>query len=208
MAAARNRTAVPVKKAPAAKATPARKAPPKGEKILLDQDGLAKAIEKLAKSVVKEFPTAEGMMVLGIQSRGAIIARRLQQQLEKRYGMSVGFGSLNISLYRDDLTAMAPQPEVGDSEFPFDVSGSIVILVDDVLFTGRTIRAALDEIIDFGRPSLVRLAAVVDRGWREYPIQADYIALPMETTREQDVSVEVAELDGEDRVVLRDLPNA
>ncbi|MDX2177598.1 MAG: bifunctional pyr operon transcriptional regulator/uracil phosphoribosyltransferase PyrR [Candidatus Sumerlaeia bacterium] len=169
---------------------------------LMSGEQLAQALEALADRIVADFPGGQGMMVLGIRTRGAIIAKRLQQALKARYDISIGYGTLDITLYRDDLSPLRPQPEVGESELPFDVSGATVILVDDVLYTGRTIRAALDEIVDFGRPAYVRLAVVVDRGLREYPIQPDYASMKIETNHDQKVRVLLSEMDEQDRVVM------
>jgi pyrimidine operon attenuation protein/uracil phosphoribosyltransferase len=167
---------------------------------LLGPREVASAIKTLAGEIAREFPDPTGLVILGIQRHGVVIARRLRELLEKGYKAKIGFGVLDITLYRDDLLPVGPQPQVGESEIPFDITGTNVVLVDDVLYTGRTVRAALDEIVDFGRPQCIRLVALVDRGHREYPIQGDYVGHRMETGSDQHISVRMKELDNEDGV--------
>lgn len=193
-------------KAPKA-ATPraSRNTPPTGKpgtRQIMSAVQLRNTLEALAEQVHRDFPEPAGLMVLGIRTRGAVLAERLRDFLKARYKAPVGLGTLDITLYRDDLSALGPQPNVRDSELPFDVTGAKVILVDDVLYTGRTIRAALDEIVDFGRPALIRLLVLVDRGWREYPIQADYFGARVETRADESVQVLLSEIEDEDRVVV------
>lgn len=158
-------------------------------------------IQELAEGIREEFPEAERLMILGIRTRGILVAERLKDALEKILKKPVPLGILDITLYRDDLQVLVPQPVVGDSEIPFDVTGANVILVDDVLYTGRTIRAALDEIVDFGRPRAIRLAVLVDRGHREYPIHADYVGAELEVREDEFVRVHLKEVDDVDEVV-------
>ncbi|MEQ8821941.1 MAG: bifunctional pyr operon transcriptional regulator/uracil phosphoribosyltransferase PyrR [Sumerlaeia bacterium] len=170
---------------------------------LLDADGVARALDDLAATIAADFPTPpDTLMLLGIRTRGVTMADRLHERLQKHYGRAVAFGTLDITLYRDDLSELKNQPIVRGSEFPHDVDGAVLILTDDVIYTGRTIRAAMDEIVDYGRPKLIRLACLVDRGHREYPIQPDYVGLRVETTLDQVVKVKFAEDDGEDGVEL------
>jgi pyrimidine operon attenuation protein/uracil phosphoribosyltransferase len=168
----------------------------------MNAEEMGRALADIADQIVADIPSPAGVMVLGIQTRGAVLGRRLRELLEARYKAGIGSGFLDITLYRDDLSALGPQPDVHDSEIPFDVRGAKIILVDDVLFTGRTIRAALDEIVEFGRPALIRLAVLVDRGLREYPIQPDYMGVKLTTEPNQTVRVQVAELEQEDCVQL------
>jgi pyrimidine operon attenuation protein/uracil phosphoribosyltransferase len=171
-------------------------------KVLLTTEKLRAAISELAKKIRGAFKDPKELVVIGIRTRGATLAQRLREQLEKLYQHKIPFGILDITLYRDDLSTLNSQPVVRETRLPFDVTGKKIILVDDVIFTGRTIRAALDQIVDFGRPKLVRLVALVDRGWREYPIQPDIVGLTIETTADQIVQVRFKEIDGDDEVLL------
>jgi len=166
---------------------------------------LQKLIKGLAEAIIQEFPDPSNLLVLGIRTRGVTIADRLCAALEKAYKKPVASGVLDITLYRDDLSTLGPQPMVRDSDIPHDITGSNIVLVDDVLFTGRTARAAMDEIVDFGRPLRIRLAVLIDRGLREYPIQADYIGKKVETVHGQVVHVRLKEIDPRDEVVLETL---
>ncbi len=163
---------------------------------------MGRGINSISKHIQREFPKAETLVLLGIRTRGVVLAERLKAMLEKGYGKKVASGVLDITLYRDDLSSLGPQPMVRDSEIPFDVTGTNVIIVDDVIYTGRTIRAAMDEVIDFGRPRRIRLAVLVDRGCREYPIQPDYIGKKIPTTEEQSVRVCLTEIDDSDEIIL------
>lgn len=189
---------------PAAKA--ADKAPasrPNSRKeVLMDGSALKKAIGALAKEILEEFPSPEGLMLLGIRTRGVVLAERIRAILEKTYKKPVASGILDITFYRDDLSRHGPNPTVRGSELPFDIHDAKIVLIDDVLFTGRTIRAAMDEINDFGRPAIIRLAIMVDRGLREYPIQPDYCALRQKTSEDQIVHVMLEEIDDSDQVIL------
>jgi pyrimidine operon attenuation protein / uracil phosphoribosyltransferase len=140
--------------------------------------------------------------LVGIRTRGVPLARRLARTIKKAGGVEPPVGALDITLYRDDLTTIAPHPVLKGTDIPTSIDGRTVILVDDVLYTGRTVRAALDELIDFGRPARIKLAVVVDRGHRELPIRADFVGRTLTTSREEVVQVLVREEDGEDRVVL------
>jgi len=141
---------------------------------------------------------------VGIRTRGVPLARRLAARVRDRSGIEIPVGVLDITLYRDDLTDIASQPVVRDTVLPFGVDGRRIVLVDDVLYTGRTVRAALDQLIDFGRPRRIELMVLVDRGCRELPIQADYVGKQIETTRKQMVEVRLKEEDGRKKVVLRE----
>jgi len=192
-------------KAPAKAASPSKNgsaASRKNTRLLMDKTQLAKALASMADRIVAEFPSPAGLLILGIRTRGAILAERLRAILEKRYETAIPTGTLDITLYRDDLSALGPQPMVRDSEIPFDVTGSNIVLVDDVLYTGRTVRAAMDEIVDFGRPNRIRLAVLVSRAWREYPIQADYVGMTVDSKQNQIVRVHLSEIDDTNEVVL------
>lgn len=200
MAVASTKKKTSGKKSAATKSKAPAKAAP--SKTLLDKKQLASAIDKLASDIYKEFPTTARLVILGIRTRGVVLAERLRAILEKKYKKPVPIGLLDITFYRDDLSRHGPNPMVRGSELPFDIHDANIVLVDDVLFTGRTIRAAMDEISDFGRPALIRLAILVDRGLREYPIQPDYCALSQPTKPNEIVHVKLEETDDEDRVVL------
>lgn len=144
----------------------------------------------------------EGSVFVGVQRRGVVIAKRIADRIEKSSGLRLPVGMVDITLYRDDLSTSPPQPILHSTELPFDVNGRSIVLVDDVIFTGRTIRAALSALLDFGRPSVVRLLVIVDRGNRELPIQPDFLGMRVETSRDDIVEVLVKELDGRDGVRL------
>jgi len=162
------------------------------------------AITRLAHEILERNRGIDGLAVIGIRTRGAHLAKRLVGEIESIEGHRVPLGILDITLYRDDLQAVGPQPVIRGTDIPFDVEERVVVLVDDVLYTGRTVRAALDEIIDFGRPKRIWLAVLVDRGFRELPIVADFVGERVSTRENQTVDVLVREEDGEDRVVLRE----
>lgn len=162
-----------------------------------------RTLERLAFQVYERHGDNEGLAILGIQRRGADLAERLKLLLDERLGRKVPLGKLDINLYRDDWTSnLELAPTINCSEIGFDVEGASIVLVDDVLYSGRTIRAALEAILDYGRPERVELLVLVDRGWRELPIQADYIGKKVDTFGHQHINVLVAERDDEDRVCL------
>jgi pyrimidine operon attenuation protein / uracil phosphoribosyltransferase len=175
--------------------------------VLLDEQALARAIASMAKDMARRIVNPDDCALVGIRTRGATLAARLQRELHRARGWDLPLGVLDITLYRDDLSQLAEQPLVRSTEIDFDVSGKLIFLVDDVLFTGRTIRSALDALVDFGRPRRIMLGVLVDRGHREFPIQADVAALSLETTEDQFVNVYLAEDDGRDEVVLASRPH-
>jgi pyrimidine operon attenuation protein/uracil phosphoribosyltransferase len=160
------------------------------------------AIASMAKAIQADQKDAATVAIVGIQSRGVPLAARLAAALRKNTGKKVDVGSLDITLYRDDLSTVGTRPVLKATNIPFSIDARTVILVDDVLFTGRTIRAALDELVDFGRPERIALAVLIDRGHRELPIQADYVGKTVKTTRADMVDVRLTEIDGKDEVVL------
>lgn len=170
----------------------------KETKVLLTAAELRDGLRSLAEQIAAEFPDGSRLAIIGIRTRGAVLAEKVHALLQAKYGIPIGLGILDITFYRDDLSRLGPNPMVRGSELPFDIEGAQVVLVDDVLFTGRTARAALDELTDYGRPALVRLAIVVDRGMRELPIQADYVCVKVATTDKQRIRVMVEEIDESD----------
>jgi pyrimidine operon attenuation protein/uracil phosphoribosyltransferase len=173
--------------------------------VVMDGDRLARSLTRIAHEIVERNRGIEDLALVGIRERGVPIARRLAQQLQEITGKRVPTGALDITLYRDDLMrqAVGPQPLVRSTDIPFDLDDRVILLVDDVLYTGRTIRAALDALIDFGRPKAIQLIVLVDRGHRELPIKADYVGKNVPTSRRESVQVRLEEVDGHDEVVIQ-----
>jgi pyrimidine operon attenuation protein/uracil phosphoribosyltransferase len=171
---------------------------------IMDEEEIERAIIRIAHQIIEHNKIIKDLVVIGIRTRGVYLAQRLAKKISKIGGKEIPIGILDITLYRDDLTAIGPQPVVRTTEFPFDITGKKVILVDDVLYTGRTIRAALDSIIDFGRPKFIRLVVLVDRGHRELPIRADYVGKNLPTSKKEIVEVNLREIDGKDIVVIEE----
>ena len=170
---------------------------------VMDADDVRRAITRIAHEILERNGGVDSLAVVGIQTRGAFLARRIASEIEGIEGVAVPVGILDITLYRDDLQTIADQPVVNESAIPFDIQGKVLVLVDDVLYTGRTVRAALDEIVDFGRPKSVQLAVVVDRGHRELPIRADYVGKNVPTSDSETVAVCITEKDGADEVLIQ-----
>jgi len=168
----------------------------------MDAKTIGRALVRIAHEIVEKNKGAENMAVIGIKNRGAYLAERVAKLIEKIEGVQIPVGLMDITLYRDDVQTKLEQPLVQKTEILFDVVDKVIILVDDVLFTGRTIRAALDQIIDFGRPKRIQLAVLVDRGHRELPIRADYVGKNIPTAQEDRVKVKIEEVDGEDSVSI------
>ena len=161
-----------------------------------------RVMARMATQVVENHPDLGNVLLVGIRRRGVPLAERLAAKIEEMEKTKVATGALDITLYRDDLSTVAERPVVNKTELPGDITGRTIILVDDVLYTGRTIRAALDELIDFGRPCRVELAVLVDRGHRELPIQADYVGKFVQTTDAEIIKVMLPEYDGTEEVLL------
>lgn len=176
-------------------------APVNGMGIVLDADGIRRAVRRIAHEIVEMNQGVGGLALVGIQRGGAILARRIADQIEAIEGARPPVGALDVTLYRDDLVRRGIQPQPQPSDLP-NIEGKTVVLVDDVLMTGRTVRAALDGMNDFGRPRAVRLAVLVDRGHRELPIRADLVGKNIPTSAQDDVRVMLEELDGSDGVVV------
>ncbi len=169
---------------------------------LMDAPGVRRAVARLAQEIVESQGGTEGFALIGIRTRGVPMARRLSAELERREGARVPVGVLDITLYRDDLTTIASSPVLKRTEISFPVEGTTVVLCDDVLYTGRTARAAIDAILDFGRPRKILLCVLVDRGRRELPIEAQFVGKRVATSSSESVEVAFRETDGEDEVWL------
>jgi pyrimidine operon attenuation protein / uracil phosphoribosyltransferase len=174
------------------------------EKIVLEHDDLRRTLRRIAHEIAEKNPDSSGLAIVGIHTRGAVLARRLHSLLGELTGSELPIGDLDISFYRDDVGAKAPdtQPVVHASHIDFDLSDRTVVLVDDVLFTGRTVRAAIEALFDYGRPRRVQLAVLCDRGHRELPIRPDYVGKNLPTAREERVNVRLEEIDGTDEVTI------
>jgi len=172
--------------------------------IVMDTDAMAEAIRRLAQEIIAANPDIETVALLGILSRGRPLAERLARLIAEMTGVAPRVGSLATTLYRDDLRAGVgvPKVRIGETHFDFDLDGLTVVLVDDVIAAGRTIRAAMDELMDYGRPARIQLACMVDRGGRELPIQPDYLGWTVATQSDEYVAVRLVEMDGEDVVLL------
>jgi pyrimidine operon attenuation protein/uracil phosphoribosyltransferase len=169
---------------------------------ILDKDAFERALIRIAHEILEKNKGAKDLCLIGIRNRGAFLARRLSECIEKIDQVRIPVGILDITLYRDDLTLIAAGPVVHKTEIGFDITDKNVVLVDDVLYTGRTVRAALDALIDFGRPKSIQLAVLVDRGHREIPIRADYVGKNIPTSNNETVEVRLEEVDGKDEVVI------
>lgn len=169
---------------------------------LLDARAVDRTLKRMAGEIVELNDGTDGLMLVGIQRRGVQLADRLANLIGEREGDAPPRGALDITLYRDDLQTVGPRPVVGKTELPRDIDGAQIVIVDDVLYTGRTVRAALDELADFGRPSRIALAVLVDRGGRELPIHADIVGKKVDLPKDQRVDVLVHALDGKDAVIL------
>ena len=168
----------------------------------MDAGRMARSLSRIAHEILERHPDPRRLALVGVRSRGVPLARRLARLLEEAAGSEPAVGAIDISLYRDDFTSLAAQPITKGTDILFSLDGRTVVLVDDVLYTGRTVRAALDQLIDFGRPARIELAVLVDRGHRELPIRADYVGRTLSTARDEAVQVLVREEDGRDEVLL------
>ncbi|MCC6397897.1 MAG: bifunctional pyr operon transcriptional regulator/uracil phosphoribosyltransferase PyrR [Bacteroidetes bacterium] len=169
---------------------------------IIDQDGFDRTTIRLAHEILEKNKGAGNIVIVGIRTRGEFLAHRIARIIEEVEHTKLSIGSLDITLYRDDLLGKLEQPELKGTDILFDLNGKDVILIDDVLFTGRTIRAALDELIDLGRPRTIQLAVLIDRGHRQLPIRADYVGKNIPTSSQESIRVHVREVDGEDAVLL------
>lgn len=171
---------------------------------IMDEAGIRRALTRISHEIVEKNKGVTGLALIGIRRRGGPLAERLAGKIKDIEGVEIPVGVLDITLYRDDLTTLAWQPMVLRTEVPFDITGKIIVLTDDVLYTGRTVRAALDALIDLGRPKCIQLAVLVDRGHRELPIKADYVGKNVPTSKKEIITVRVKEIDGKDEVVIQE----
>jgi len=178
------------------------------EKVVLDQDDMRRTLVRIAHEIVEKNADADRLAIVGIHRRGAPLAARLKRLVDDLLDADVPLGALDISFYRDDVGTRAAEPEVHASNLDFDVEGRTVVIVDDVLYTGRTVRAAIEALFDYGRPARVQLAVVADRGHRELPIRPDYVGKNLPTSHRERVNVRVEELDGVDEVTISELEEA
>jgi pyrimidine operon attenuation protein / uracil phosphoribosyltransferase len=169
---------------------------------ILDAADIDRILIRISHEILEIHKGAERLALIGIQTRGVFLAQRLHKKIKEIEGVDVPVGQVDITLYRDDWTRISVNPIIQATEIPFSVDGKKIILIDDVLFTGRTIRCAMDALIDFGRPDRIELAVLVDRGHRELPIQGNYVGKFVETRRSEMVNVKMTEYDGEDKVVI------
>jgi len=169
---------------------------------IIDEAGFERTITRLAHEILEKNKGAASIVIVGIRTRGEFIARRIARKIEEVENVKLDIGSLDITLYRDDLLGKLEQPQLKGTDIIFDINDKNVILIDDVLYTGRTIRAALDELIDLGRPKTIQLAVLVDRGHRQLPIRADYVGKNVPTSSSESIRVHLKEVDGEDAVLL------
>lgn len=170
--------------------------------MLLDSDAVRRSLVRISHEIIEKNKGVEDIVLIGIKRRGYPLANRLADNIKKFEGKEVAVGSVDITLYRDDLMDISDKPMINDKHLGVDVKGKKVILVDDVLYTGRTVRAAIDAIMDNGRPSSIQLAVLIDRGHRELPIRADFVGKNIPTSKEEIVSVSINEIDGEDSVKI------
>lgn len=175
------------------------------KKVIMDAQAIQRAIKRIAHEIIERNKGVEDVILIGIRSRGVPLSERIADEIKKIEGVDVPVGVLDITLYRDDLSQLGYQAIVQGTDIPFDISGKTIVLVDDVLFTGRTVRAALDALIDMGRPKMIQLAVLVDRGHRELPIRADYIGKNVPTSSRETIVVKVSQVDEIDAVLIQDI---
>jgi len=169
---------------------------------IMGEKEIKRALVRIAHEIVEKNKGVENLALIGIRSRGVFLAKRLAVEIHKIENKEIPFGVLDITLYRDDLSTVIQKPLIINTEISFEISSKKIVLVDDVLYTGRTVRAAMDAVVDLGRPEIIQLAVLVDRGHREFPIRADYIGKNLPTSRKEIVKVKLTEKDGIDQVVI------
>lgn len=174
------------------------------EKQIMDEEGIHRAIVRIAHEILEKNRGIRDLALVGIRTRGVYLTERLQKEIRSIENVEVPCGTLDITFYRDDLGEIGPHPEVKETVIPFGIEGKIVVLADDVLYTGRTVRSALNALMDYGRPKAIQLAVLVDRGHRELPIKADYVGKNIPTSSQEEVILRIKEKDGTDEVIIRE----
>ena len=172
---------------------------------IMDEAAINRALTRIAHEIIEKNKGVKDVVLIGIQRRGVPLANRLANNIKKYEGVEVPVGILDITLYRDDLSTLAEHPVINSTDIPFDINGKILVMVDDVLYTGRTARAAMDALIDLGRPKAIQFAVLVDRGHRELPIRADYVGKNLPTSRSEVVNVQVMEVDKVNKVTIAEV---
>ncbi|MGI6065350.1 MAG: bifunctional pyr operon transcriptional regulator/uracil phosphoribosyltransferase PyrR [Bacillota bacterium] len=175
---------------------------------IMDEDGMRRALTRIAHEIIEKNKGVDNLCLVGIRTRGIPLAERLAKKVQEIEGRNIPLGVIDITLYRDDLTTLSYHPVLHHTDLPIDITGKTIVLVDDVLYTGRTTRAALDAIFDIGRPASIQLAVLVDRGHRELPIRPDYVGKNVPSSRKEIVAVHVREIDGEDKVIINENTDA
>ena len=170
---------------------------------IMDEKAIARAITRISHEIIEKNKGIENIILIGIKTRGIPIANRIANKIEQIEGSKVLTGEMDITLYRDDLKKIQPEPVINGTDIKFDINDKTVVLVDDVLYTGRTVRSALNALMDIGRPKAIQLAVLVDRGHRELPIRADYVGKNVPTSKQEIISVELMEIDEEDSVKIK-----
>ena len=175
-------------------------------KVIMNQEDIRRTLARIAHEIIERNKVIEHLILVGMHTRGVPLAKRLAANIEDFTGLKIPVGALDISFYRDDLSSLDLQPVVKGTDIPANIDGKSVVLVDDVLYTGRSIRAAMDALTDLGRPQLIQLAVLVDRGHRELPIRADYVGKNMPSSRHEEIQVKLEETDGVDEVAILSMP--
>ncbi len=175
-------------------------------KIIMTQDDIKRTLARISHEIMERNKVIEHLILVGMHTRGVPLAKRLAANIEDFTGLKILVGALDISFYRDDLSSLDLQPVVKGTDIPAKIDGKSIVLVDDVLYTGRSIRAAMDALIDLGRPRLIQLAVLIDRGHRELPIRADYVGKNMPSSRHEEIQVKLEETDGVDEVAIISMP--
>jgi pyrimidine operon attenuation protein/uracil phosphoribosyltransferase len=175
-------------------------------KVIMTQDDIKRTLARIAHEIIERNKVIETLMLVGMHTRGVPLAKRLAANIEEFAGQKIPVGALDISLYRDDLSSLELKPEVKSTDIPGSVDGKAIVLVDDVLYTGRSTRAAMDALIDLGRPKSIQLAVLIDRGHRELPIRADYVGKNMPSSRHEEIKVQLKESDSSDEVAIISTP--
>lgn len=172
---------------------------------IMDEKGISRALIRIAHEIIEKNKGVQDVALIGIKRRGVPLAKRIAEEIYNIEDVKVNVGVLDITLYRDDLSLKSEQPVLNSTSVDFDIKDKIIVLVDDVLYTGRTARAALDAVIDIGRPKAIQLAILIDRGHRELPIRADYVGKNVPTSRNEVISVNLKEIDGENKVIISEM---